>query len=137
MITRYNGNRIIFILENTDTVKTIPITLPDGYSVQKMFITTTSDLVLCDGSPKPISLPSNVLLYFPIVNSKSPNTFHLKIVTGRALILNIFQFGGIPDSHYFDKAFEPILVTTNDENNHAVEYNMIPSTQLRGDYYGI
>lgn len=27
------------------------------------------------------------------------------------------------------KAFEPIIVTTNDENNHAVEYNMIPSTQ--------
>lgn len=133
MITRYNGNRIIFILEDTDTEKTIPITLPDGYSVQKMFITTTSDLVLYDGSTKPISLPSNVVLYFPIVNSKSPNTFNLKIVkatTGRALIINIFQFGGIPDSHYFDKTFEPILVTTNDENNHAVEYNMIPSTQF-------
>lgn len=133
MITRYNGNRIIFILEDTDTVKTIPITLRDGYSVRKMFITTTSDLVLYDGSVNPASLPSNVLLDFPIVNSKSPNTFNLKIVTatkGRALILNIFQFGGIPDSHYFDKAFEPILVTTNDENNHAVEYNMIPSTQF-------
>ena len=133
MITRYNGNRIIFILEDTDTVKTIPITLPDGYSIRKMFITTTSDLVLCDGSVNPASLPSNVLLDFPIVNSKSPNTFNLKIVTatkGRALILNIFQFGGIPDSRYFDKAFEPILVTTNDENNHAVEYNMIPSTQF-------
>lgn len=133
MITRYNGNRIIFILENTDTVKTIPITLPDGYSIRKMFITTTSDLVLYDGSVNPSSLPSNVLLDFPIVNSKSPNTFNLKIVTattGRSLILNIFQFGGIPDSHYFDKAFEPILVTTNDENNHVVEYNMIPSTQF-------
>lgn len=129
----YNGNRIIFLLDATDTVKTVPITLPDGYSVKKMYITTSSELVLYDGSVNPVSLPSNVVIEFPVVNSKSPNTFNLKIVTakeGRALILNIFEFGGIPDSTYFNKAFDPVLVSTIDENNHTIEYNMIPSTQF-------
>lgn len=33
----------------------------------------------------------------------------------------------IPDPHYFDKAFEPILVTGDDGN----EYNVIPSDRFK------
>ena len=42
-------------------------------------------------------------------------------------IITIIKFGQIPDSHYFDAAFEPILVTGDDGN----EYNVIPSDQFK------
>lgn len=37
------------------------------------------------------------------------------------------KFGQIPDAHYFDNAFEPILVTGDDGH----EYNVIPSYQFK------
>lgn len=43
--------------------------------------------------------------------------------------MNYYANGNIPDPHYFDKGFEPILVKTKDENGDEIEYNMIPSTQ--------
>lgn len=39
----------------------------------------------------------------------------------------IEKFGQIPYTHYFDKAFEPILVVGEDGN----EYNVIPSDQFK------
>lgn len=39
----------------------------------------------------------------------------------------IEKFGQIPDAHYFDKAFDPILVTGDD----GKEYNVIPSDQFK------
>lgn len=42
-------------------------------------------------------------------------------------INRIEKFGQIPDTHYFDKAFERILVTGDDGN----EYNVIPSDQFK------
>ena len=41
--------------------------------------------------------------------------------------LSIEKFGQIPDTHYFDKAFDPILVVGDDGN----EYNVIPSDQFK------
>ena len=41
--------------------------------------------------------------------------------------LSIEKFGQIPDPHYFDKAFEPILVTGEDGKEHKV----IPSDQFK------
>lgn len=66
---------------------------------------------------------------FPVVNGKSPSILPLLIkdVSKRADIrLSIEKFGQIPDIHYFDKAFDPILVTGDDGN----EYNVIPSDQF-------
>lgn len=40
---------------------------------------------------------------------------------------NIEKFGQIPDPHYFDNAFKPILVTGDDGNQHYV----IPSDQFK------
>lgn len=39
----------------------------------------------------------------------------------------IEKFGQIPDTHYFDTTFKPILVTGDD----GKEYNMIPSDQFK------
>lgn len=39
----------------------------------------------------------------------------------------IEKFGQIADIHYFDKAFEPILVVGDD----GKEYNVIPSDQFK------
>lgn len=67
---------------------------------------------------------------FPVVNSKSPSILPLLIkdTSKRADIrLTIEKFGQIPDPHYFDKAFEPILVVGDDGN----EYNVIPSNQFK------
>lgn len=133
MITRVHGNRIIFILQENDEISTIPYTLPDGYSIYKMLVSSSGDFMLCDNASSPNSIQPNIITTFPIVNSTSPNSFKLKInkkTIGASIVISIFEFGQIPNPNYFNNAFEPILVTTNDENNHAVEYNMIPSTQF-------
>lgn len=67
---------------------------------------------------------------FPVVNGKSPSILPLVIkdVSKIADIrLTIEKFGQIPDPHYFDRAFEPILVTGDDGNQHYV----IPSDQFK------
>lgn len=133
MITKVHGNRIIFILQENDEISTIPYTLPDGYSIHKMLVTSSGDFMLYDNAVSPNSIQPNIITTFPIVNSTSPNSFNLKInkkTIGASIVINIFEFGQIPNPNYFNNTFEPILVTTNDENNHAVEYNMIPSTQF-------
>lgn len=50
------------------------------------------------------------------------NTFR-----GNCIRILIEKFGQIPDAHYFDNAFEQILVTGEDGN----EYNVIPSDQFK------
>ena len=123
MITRFSGNRLIFILDGTETRTKIPLTLPDGYSIAEMLISNTGEIILLDGSSTaPSSFPNNTVIKFPIVDSMSPNHFNLLITNptkGKSLTINIFKFGGIPNPHY-----------TEDENGDEIEYNMIPSTQF-------
>ena len=67
---------------------------------------------------------------FPPINSKSPCILHpVKVNNTKSADLRILiiKFGQIPDQHYFDKTFDPILVTGNDGN----EYNVIPSDQFK------
>ena len=103
------------------------ITLPDGYSYEDI-------LILCSDNVSTIQpyLPAtpNVHMIFPPINSKSPCTFLLYItdLTKNAIIrILICKFGQIPDAHYFEKSFEPILVVGND----GTEYNVIPSAQFK------
>ena len=73
---------------------------------------------------------SENILIFPPVNSKSPCILHPIIgdPSKRAeLKIIIEKFGQMPDPHYFDRAFTPILVRGNDENT----YNIIPSDQFK------
>lgn len=67
---------------------------------------------------------------FPIVNSSSPCNISLYIPTPNAvaeLRFIIKEFGQKPNPNYFEKAFDPILVTGSDGN----EYKVIPSDQFK------
>nr|DAI25622.1 MAG TPA: hypothetical protein [Caudoviricetes sp.] len=48
-------------------------------------------------------------------------------IKGNCIRITLTKFGQLPDLHYFDAAFEPILVTGDDGN----EYNVIPSDQFK------
>ena len=49
------------------------------------------------------------------------------MIKGNNIRITLVKFGQIPNSHYFDTAFEPLLVTGDDGN----EYNVIPSAQFK------
>ena len=72
---------------------------------------------------------NNTYYTFPPVNSHSPNIIPLRPQSkGEVFItINIEKFGQIPDQHYFDTAFKPILVTGDDGN----KYNVISSDQFK------
>lgn len=102
------------------------IQLADGYTYERIFIHYVDNIQL-----EPfLVLRGNEDITYPVVNSKSPSILPLFILdtTKRADIrFTIEKFGQIPDTHYFDKAFEPILVTGEDGN----EYNVIPSDRFK------
>lgn len=123
MIMVVSGNTILVTIDIGDDTN---IVLPDGYSYERIRFTHVNNLW---GVPE-ARIISNSVLNFPPINSKSPNYFNF-IVTDKTkpaeIRLVIEKFGQIPDAHYFDKAFEPILVTGDDGN----EYKVIPSDQFK------
>lgn len=127
MNTEIRGNCIrIFIAANELSNGRVPITLPDGYSYETIHITYLSNI--SEIYPY-CSVNGNTVYHIPPVRSHSPATFNLLVnnLSAKAEIrIVIEKFGQIPDAHYFEKAFEPILVT--DDGN---EYNVIPSDQFK------
>lgn len=128
MIKEFNGNCIrIYIEADELTDRRVPITLPDGYSFESihiLYLKNISELV-----PYFLIAYNNVY-NIPPVRSHSPYTFNLLVTNIKEpaeIRILIEKFGQIPDPHYFDKAFEPILVTGEDGN----EYNVIPSDQFK------
>lgn len=123
-----NGNNIrIAFAENELSSTLVPITLPDGYSYETIHITYLFNISEIE---KYVLASNNNSYRFPPVRSHSPSTFRLLVLdrSKRAEIrLVIEKFGQIPDAHYFDKAFTPILVTDDDANTH----NVIPSDQFK------
>lgn len=116
------GNSLLYEFTENEPINTI--TLPDGYSYERINITESTNIYAVNQNS------SNRILTFPPVNSKSPSI----IILSRAdkskisrLRFSIEKFGQIPDPHYFDKAFNPILVTGDD----GKEYNVIPSDQFK------
>lgn len=102
------------------------IQLADGYTYERIFIHYIDNIELSLYMP----LEPGDDITFPVVNSKSPSILPLLIkdISKKADIrLSIEKFGQIPDTHYFDKAFDPILVVGDDGN----EYNVIPSDQFK------
>ena len=103
------------------------VKLAPGYSYERIFIrglTNITELHAYQGVTR------GDRITFPPVNSKSPSILYLFIpdITKAAEIrFSIEKFGQIPDEHYFDKAFEPILVKGDDGN----EYKVIPSDQFK------
>ena len=124
----YEGPFIIISFDaNEVTNKRVQVTLSKGYSYRKILILSVSNInELAPG----MSIKGGDNLIFPTVNSKSPSILPLYIpdITKPSFIrLLITQFGQIPDEHYFDKAFDPILVTSDDGNTYPV----IPSDQFK------
>lgn len=119
------GNNIRITLSEAEN--NIVYTMPDGYSYETFLLTGFLNInyinPLCKAN-------QGVTYHFPPVMSKSPTTLTLLKNDASATasaIITIVKFGQIPDSHYFDKAFEPVLVTGDDGN----EYNVIPSDQFK------
>lgn len=119
----YKGNTILIEINPGESNT---VTLADGYSFEQIHFTYLNNV---NGIAQS-HLTSNDVLVFPPVNSKSPCVLNFIIAdtSARAIIrLVIEKFGQIPDAHYFDKAFDPILITGDD----GKEYNVIPSDQFK------
>lgn len=103
------------------------IQLPDGYSFEKIHIIALTNIKYLIPS---LQITSGSVYTFPVVDSKSP-CYVQPVISDVSKISEIKffieKFGQIPDTHYFDNAFEPILVTGDDGN----EYNVIPSDQFK------
>ena len=123
MSITYKGNTILIIIKPNESNI---VRLADGYSFEQIHFTYVHNVNGVANS----HIAANDVLVFPPVNSKSPCILNFIIAdkTEQAEIrLVIEKFGQIPDAHYFDNAFEPILVVGDDGN----EYNVIPSDQFK------
>lgn len=126
MTITYCGNLVDIKFDTTDISGTA-ITLIDGYSIEEMAIINNNGIFgLFPGAPFSKTI---VNLRFPPVNSKNPNVIRplFDNSESRRFTFIITKFGQIPDPHYFDTAFEPILVKGDD----GKEYNVIPSDQFK------
>lgn len=124
----FKGNCIrIYIAANELTNDRVTITLPDGYSYETIHILYQSNIR--EIIPYFIAATNNVY-HIPPVRSHSPSTFYLlvgNLSQEAELRILIEKFGQIPDPHYFENAFDPILVGGDD----GQEYNVIPSDQFK------
>ena len=128
MTTAFRGNLIrIYIDPNELTSNRVAIKLPAGYSYESiriLYLSNITELVPY------FLINSNMSYHIPPVRSHSPCTLNLLVhdLSAKAEIrILIEKFGQIPDAHYFDNIFEPILVTGDDGN----KYNVIPSDQFK------
>lgn len=125
METMIKGNNIRITLAEGDD--NILYTLPDGYSYETFLLSGFLNINYINPLCKAIT---GATYHFPPVMCKSPSTLSLLKSNAKAtasLVITIVKFGQIPDSHYFDRAFEPILITGDDGH----EYNVIPSDQFK------
>ena len=119
-------NIILRFAENELTSNEYLYILPSGYTINTIHITYLTNI----GFMSRAGIQMNSRLVFPAINSKSPSyiTLYISDITKAAEIrFTIEKFGQIPDPHYFDKAFEPILVPGDD----GKEYKVIPSDQFK------
>ena len=101
------------------------IQLPAGYSYERLYVNSLLNINI-----NPQVVKEHTSITFPPVNCKSPSTISIVVLnnTQKAeMRLTIEKFGQIPDSHYFDKPFDPIPVTGDDGNRYLV----IPSDQFK------
>lgn len=126
MTLTVKGNAIEVKFDANESPQYGYVPLPDGYSFEQITLLSANNCY-------PINNISSTLLgkrTFPPVNSKSPCRLSYAIVdpTKAASFRAIIEkFGQIPDIHYFDTAFEPILVKGDD----GKEYKVIPSDQFK------
>ena len=125
MTVDYRGNFIIIRYSAGET--SAPFQLADGYSFETIAVVGANNInVIFNEITFAVGFP----MTFPPVKSKSPCVLNPIIVDktkSSYLRILIYKFGQIPDPYYFDKAFEPILVTGED----GKEYNVIQSDQFK------
>lgn len=125
MTVIYQGNFVTVHIKEGEGNPPV-IRLSDGYTYEKIRILVASNV----GYLIPyMQIANNRTLDFPCIDSKSPCTIQpvLNDISAKAeLKFLIEKFGKIPDTHYFDKAFDLIFVTGEDE----IIYNVIPSDQF-------
>lgn len=120
-----NGNCVRIELSSDEN--NITFTLPDGYSYESFMLTEANNINYINPQCRAIQ---GTIYNFPPIRSKSPATITMvkrNVASIASACITIAKFGQIPDLHYFDKAFDPILVTGDDGN----EYNAIPSDQFK------
>ena len=103
------------------------VELASGYSYERIFIHEITNIMELHSYQKVIR---GDRITFPPVNSKSPSILPIYIpdpTKNADIRFSIEKFGQIPDPHYFDKTFKPIVVTGDD----GKEYNVIPSDQFK------
>lgn len=118
------GNNILIEFKANEDI--VPITLPVGYSYNRIHITEVTNYFTFNN----IGAYTDSVYCFPPINSKSPGTINIARTDSNKVTrmrIAIEKFGQIPDPHYFDNAFKPILVTGDDGN----EYKVIPSDQFK------
>ena len=101
------------------------IQLPAGYSYERLYVNSLLNINI-----NPQLVKEHTSITFPPVNCKSPSTISIFVLnnTQKAeMRLTIEKFGQIPDPHYFDNPFKPILVTGED----GKKYTVIPSDQFK------
>lgn len=127
MTTLVNGCNITLKLNaNESTSNDYVYRLPIGYTINTIYITHLTNIEAINRA----TIQRNTRLVFPVVNSKSPSSVTLYIsdlAKDAEIRFTIEKFGQIPDIHYFDTVFEPILVKGDD----GKEYNVIPSDQFK------
>ena len=128
MSIHYNGPFIYIHFDANDMPNNRTVVqLPGGYSYERIFI---NDLLNIDELARDMSIHIGDHITFPVVNSKSPSQLYLHIPDiskPSDIKITIEKFGQIPDKHYFDNPFRPILITGDDGN----KYNVIPSDQFK------
>lgn len=126
MTINYYGNIVDIKFDTTDR-SGAAITLIDGYSIEEMVIINNTGIYgIINGAPIKTTTEN---LRFPPVHSKNPNVIAplFDNTKSQRFTFMITKFGQIPDPHYFDKAFDSILVKGDD----GKEYNVIPSDQFK------
>ena len=119
MTIKYYGNVVDMQFDTNDSSGKY-IALIDGYSIEEMTIIKNTGIY---GSH--LGVPINTTT----VHSKNPNVIQplFDNTKNQRFTFIITKFGQIPDPHYFDKAFEPILIVGDDGR----KYNVIPSDQFK------
>lgn len=100
--------------------------LPAGYSFESLIFTYLDNTVYANNH----NITINTEYHYPVVKSKSPCIIQATAANSeKPIVLRcmITKFGQIPDPHYFDNAFDTILVTGADGN----DYKVIPSDQFK------
>lgn len=121
----YRGNFIIIRYNPGETPAEIK--LADGYSYDTISVLSAENINVI--YPE-ITFVKGSIMRFPPINSKSPCVLSPRILDSTKssyLRILILKFGQIPDPHYFDTTFDPILVTGED----GKEYKCIPSDQFK------